>query len=378
MPVGMVSGSYPQKLNKAIKSMDKLPYREFLAMLQEKTREADIPYIGSFELTPLCNLDCKMCYVHLQDPSVKHRMLSGEQWLSIIRQAIDEGMMEALLTGGEAMTHPAFWDIYMYLINHGIVTRVKTNGILLNEEAIKQFQEYPPYKLDISLYGCDSESYVAVTGVDAYEQVVSHIRMAVDAGLTIQIMVTPSSYMSPWTERVMQLAGSFGVSVMVNDRLIDPHENTGRQKADFDLTFEEDMSIKEKKQEILPPLYDAADHEFFMKRRNRPHVSYKGLYCDAGRSGFAVNWDGVLLPCLNFPRDIACSHPLRDGFHQAWSEVNEVVKNYKVPKACHSCEMNDKCHYCPMCHPKGAAKHQCDPDYCNYVKARIKAAENTE
>ena len=63
--------------------MDKLPYREFIAMMQERTREADVPYSGSFELTPLCNLDCKMCYVHLQDPSVRHRMLSGEQWLSI-------------------------------------------------------------------------------------------------------------------------------------------------------------------------------------------------------------------------------------------------------------------------------------------------------
>ena len=184
-------------------------------MIQERTREADIPYHGSFELTPLCNLDCKMCYVHLQDPSVRHRMLSGEQWISLIQQAIDEGMMEAMLTGGEAMTHPAFWDIYMYLINHGIVTQVKTNGLLLNEEAIKRFQQYPPFKLDISLYGCDSESYVAVTGMDAYEQVVSHIRKAVEAGLTVCLAVTPSSYMSPWTERVMKLAGSFGVSVMV-------------------------------------------------------------------------------------------------------------------------------------------------------------------
>ena len=33
--------------------MDKLPYREFLAMIQEKTREADIPYSGSFELMPV-------------------------------------------------------------------------------------------------------------------------------------------------------------------------------------------------------------------------------------------------------------------------------------------------------------------------------------
>jgi len=347
-------------------------------MIQERTREANIPHHGSFELTPLCNLDCKMCYVHLQDPSVRHRMLSGEQWISLIQQAIDAGMMEALLTGGEAMTHPAFWDIYMYLINHGIVTHVKTNGLLLNEEAIKRFQDYPPIKLDISLYGCDSESYVAVTGVDAYEQVVSHIRKAVEAGLTIQIMVTPSSYMSPWTERVMKLAKSFGVSVMVNDSLIEAHENTGRKKADFDLSFEEDLIIKEKTKEMFPPLYSADDHEFFMKRRNRPMLSEKGLYCSAGRSGFAINWDGVMVPCLSFPRDVVCAYPLCDGFLQAWREVNKGVKNYEVPKACHSCELNGKCHYCPMRHPKGAAKHQCDPDYCNNLKARYKAAQKTE
>ena len=282
--------------------MDKLPYREFIAMMQERTREADVPYSGSFELTPLCNLDCKMCYVHLQDPSVKHRMLSGEQWLTLIQQAIDEGMMEALLTGGEAMTHPAFWDIYMYLINHGIITRVKTNGLLLDGEAIKRFQEYRPFQIDISLYGCDSESYVAVTGVDAYEQVVSHIRLAVEAGLKIQIMVTPSSYMSPWTERVMQLAKSFYVSVMVNDTLIDPNDNTGRQKKDFDIPLEEELKIQEKRKKLFSSGYSTGDHEFFMKRLNRPVLSDKGLYCDAGRSGFAVNWDGVMVPCLSFPR----------------------------------------------------------------------------
>jgi hypothetical protein len=31
-----------------------------------------------------------------------------------------------------------------------------------------------------------------------------------------------------------------------------------------------------------------------------------------------------------------------------------------------------------MRHPKGAAKHQCDPDYCNYLKARYKAAAKAE
>lgn len=355
--------------------MEKLSYREYLALIEENAYQGDIPYRGSFELTPLCNLDCKMCYVHLQDPSVKDRMLSGEQWISMMHGAIDKGMMEALLTGGEAMTHPAFWDIYMYLINHGISTQVKTNGILLNEEAIKRFQEFPPYTLDISLYGCDSESYIAVSGVDAYERVVGHIKLAIDAGLRVKIMITPSSYMMSWTDRVMALAKSFGVSVLVNEVLVDAHENTGRKKADFDLTLDEDIRIKELSKELLPPQYSPDDHEFFMKRRQRHVLSDKGLYCNAGRTGFAVNWDGVMVPCLNFPRDVVSAHPLRDGFENAWNEVNEKVKNYKIPQDCYKCEINTKCQYCPVHHQKVAVRHQCDPDYCYYMKALIKARE---
>ena len=173
----------------------------------------------------------------------------------------------------------------------------------------------------------------------------------------------------------MELADSFGVSVNLNSGLIDPHDNTGRKKADFDISIEEDVSINKKYIEMTSSGYSKDDHELLMKIGDRPDVSDKGLYCDAGRSGFAVNWDGVMVPCLTFPRDVACGYPLRDGFKHAWNEVNEVMRNYEVPEACHHCELNTKCHYCPMAHQKVAAKHLCDPDYCNHVKALFKAYE---
>ena len=49
----------------------------------------------------------------------------------------------------------------MFLIDQGISVRVKTNGILLNHDMIDLFAEYPPYTVDVSLYGCDGESYRA-------------------------------------------------------------------------------------------------------------------------------------------------------------------------------------------------------------------------
>jgi MoaA/NifB/PqqE/SkfB family radical SAM enzyme len=165
--------------------MNTVSYGKLINEAIKIARKTDTPISGSFELTPLCNLDCKMCYVHLSDPTVKARMLSGDEWIGLMGQAIDHGMMTALLTGGEAMTHPDFKKIYMYLIEQGVSVRVKTNGILLNKEMIDLFTEYPPYVVDVSLYGCDGESYKAVTGHDVFDTVTENVRAAIAAGLHI-------------------------------------------------------------------------------------------------------------------------------------------------------------------------------------------------
>ncbi len=349
--------------------MEKISVLEFNRITEEYAYAHDIPNNGAFELTPLCNLDCKMCYVHLQDPSVKERMLSGEQWISLMQGAIDEGMISAILTGGEAMTHPDFWDIYSYLIDHGIAVTVKTNGVLLTEDAIERFRQYPPLRIDISLYGCNSESYLAVTGSDVYQTVCDNIRNAIDAGLNIQLMIIPSSYLSPWIEETMKLAKSFDVSVLVSNKLLEPHENTKRHKADFELELEEYEDIREQLNRIFLPDYKRGDRKA-AGTLSRPHVAPKGLFCNGGRTRFAINWDGVMLPCPLFPRNVISSDAVLNGFKKGWTEINSGIKNYEVPKQCHSCSYNEKCHYCPVTHQKMADQHLCDPDECEFCKRR--------
>ena len=41
-------------------------FRTFSRYLEGKAREKGIPLSGQFELTPLCNFSCRMCYVHLE------------------------------------------------------------------------------------------------------------------------------------------------------------------------------------------------------------------------------------------------------------------------------------------------------------------------
>lgn len=351
--------------------METISYKKFLAQLTDKAYRADVPLNGSFELTPLCNLDCKMCYVHLQDPSVRHRMLSGKQWIGLMEQAISKGMFKAMLTGGEALTHPDFWQIYMYLIEHGVAVHLKTNGLLLDEETIARLVEYPPIQIDVSLYGCDSESYVAVTGVDAFERVSKNIQMAIDAGLNLWIMVTPSSYMSPWTNKVMEYAKSFGVSVMVNSTLFAPNENTGRKLEDIKISVSEEIKIQDDRKELFPRDEYSDIDQFYGTEQDRPDVSDKGLHCNAGRTGFTINWEGIMSPCVQFPRNIICANALAEGFEKAWQVINQGVKEYAVPQQCHSCKYNERCHFCPAAHQKTAALHQCDPDVCARNQQRL-------
>lgn len=356
-------------------------YHQFLNDALKNARANDVPISGGFELTPLCNLDCKMCYIHLSDPGVKKKMLTGEEWIGLIDQAIDHGMLSALLTGGEAMTHPDFRKIYLHLIERGVSVRVKTNGILLNREMLELFTQYPPYVIDVSLYGCDGASYRAVTGHDVFETVSANIRAAIAVGLRLRLMITPSAYMLPWVEQIMEYAKAFGAAdVIVNSLLMEANPDTGRSMADFGLSLEENARIYKKSLELFPktPRSQTEEEAEFQGEipADEPHLLEHGLYCNAGRTTFTLNWDGTMSPCLDFPRDVLCADAKHIGFAAAWQAINRGVKAYTVPEDCRACAYNTKCHYCPIQHSRLAAQHRCVAESCAWRKRQADIAED--
>ena len=360
--------------------MKNISQSEYIKLLSRHARENNIPLSGSFELTPLCNLDCKMCYVHLQDASLKERLLSGKQYISVMKEAIAHGMVFVLLTGGEALTHPDFWEIYDFLQSAGVYVRLKTNDILLNEETVIRLSKQPPYGIDISLYGCDRESYLAVTGHDVFDTVAKNIYNAIGALLPVRLMITPSGYMSPWTDAVMAYAKSFNVPVVVNETLIAPYENTGRKIEDFDLPAEEYLRIAKKRTEMFSDLpAPDEDEERIQETADGIPVPEKGLRCGAGRSCFSMHWNGNMTACLSFSEKLVCADVQSVGFDEAWRKINSFVREYEIPKACLSCAHNQFCSYCPTRHGAFAERHECNTAFCELKKLlindRIKAAK---
>ena len=159
--------------------------------LYAKACQMRVPLNGTFELSPVCNFSCRMCYVRKTQKEVQNssrKIMTLEDWRRIAREAREAGMLELLLTGGEPLLWPDFWTLYEELIDMGFLVSINTNGSLISEEAVARFRKKPPQRINITLYGAGDSSYRRLCGIDGvYTKVDRAIRDLMDAGITVKL-----------------------------------------------------------------------------------------------------------------------------------------------------------------------------------------------
>ena len=155
--------------------------------LHRKGRKLGLPVGGNFELTARCNFNCPMCYVHLQqeDIDARGRELTAQQWIALAKEARDQGMVFALLTGGEPFVRKDFFEIYTAMKAMGLLIIINSNGSMISGEIRKKLIEDPPFRMNISLYGGCNETYRNMCGISAFDNVVGNIRALKEAGIDV-------------------------------------------------------------------------------------------------------------------------------------------------------------------------------------------------
>ena len=323
-----------------------------------RAREKGIPIRGTFELTPLCNFNCKMCYVHLTKEKVQltgRTILSAAQWIHIMEQAIAEGMIGATLTGGEALLHPEFDDIYLYLQEKGVEVSVKSNGILLTEDRIRFFLQYPPKKIQITLYGSNDDVYEKVTGSRCFEKVFDAICRVKKCKIPMSISITPNKYMKDDVLNVIRLLEKMEIEVGINSHLMEPRCETGNCVEDIDLSTDEYIELY-KQRAMLKHLKIRPIPETDVPIPPLHEVPIVGLPCGGGKSSFAVKWNGIMSSCLMF-EGVGVDLSIHT-FRNAWVSVHEKVEKLLFPGECLKCEMRLVCPACVLQHDQsGNAVH---------------------
>lgn len=357
---------YIEKLKENHES-DKIIKKGYNNFIEIIARKKKVPINGKFELTPLCNLDCKMCYVHLNSTQFrKEELLPVETWKKLIDDAHSAGMLYATLTGGECLTYPGFDELYLYMLSKGIVPSLMSNGLLMNEKRIQFLKKYPPSAIQITLYGSSDEAYEKVTGHRVFDKIYHNIEMLRDSHFRVFLTLTPSAFMRDDIRPLQEAAESLGLPYGINANLVVPRDNTGRRLEDLEV--EQYMDIyrvwKEIKKEQLAPI-DPAE----LPDESRKGESVYGLQCGGGSSSFTIQYNGKMAPCPSMWK--ITTEPLKDGFIEAWHQLNDKVSKYPMPMECTGCVYKERCMPCPAIHENANNPGHCNPQVCQRTKRLI-------
>ena len=331
-------------------------------------------YTGGFELTPMCNFDCKMCYVHLSKDQMEReaKLLTPGQWIDIIGQAIDAGMMHADLTGGECLSYPGFREVYLYLRSRGVSVSLLTNGQLITEEMADFFAQYPPAVIQITVYGSDEDSYEAVTGRRAFEDVKAAIERLKKRNISVFLTITPNRYMQEDTHALLEFLRSMDVRYAIGTGSLPARPETGRVLEDYvpdsalyvKLHLDEQEYRKSRESMIIQPREQVDYVPAGFKLSGK-------IPCSSGQCAFHINWKGEMTPCIPF--HTVSRSVLEYGFEECWAWIREQMGCYAPPAECESCKNRAVCVSCPAERTAGVLNGPVNRAICDRYEQFVRA-----
>ncbi len=326
--------------------------------LFHKASQSRIPLSGTFELSPVCNLACRMCYVRMTPQQVAAHgrpALPLARWLELAEQARSAGLLYLLLTGGEPFLWPDFWPLYERLTAMGFVLTVNTNGTLIDEAAIARLRARPPTRLNITLYGASNETYRSLCRADGmFTRVDRAIRGLREAGVLVKLNCSLTPHNAGDLEAMIRYARERSLILEVNTYMFPPMRRDPGQVGRNDRFTPEEAARRHMERYRLQ--YGEETYVQYLQNVLRGIADPPGLdescvdpvdgriRCRAGKAAFWVTWDGWLTPCgmMTEPRvDLA------DGsFDQAWQTLTERSAQLRLSGVCGQCPDRDLCHSC--------------------------------
>lgn len=357
--------------------------------LFKKATKEKIPLSASFEISPECNMDCKMCYVKMTSSEMKKigRKRTVEEWIDIAEQGKKLGLLHILLTGGEPFLQKDFKELYLRLKKMGFIVSINSNGTMINEEIVSWLSKSPPNVINITLYGSSNDTYSRLCnnpkGLDQVKNAVkllknNNIQIKLNASMTpyniddlegmfeiadeLGVKLNPTTYMFPPTRRDKEL--------MVDNFRLNECE-AGKYAAYIDFKKSGNEIFKQKAKCVVDALIDNGN----IVNKSLPNNKGLDISCRAGKSTAWITWDGKMMACGIMNNFI--SYPFEIGFESAWKEIVEYGNSIKLNPKCVSCSKRQLCNICPAVSYDETGSINEIPQYmCDMTDQRIRETEN--
>lgn len=299
------------------------------------------PVNGAFELTERCNMACRMCYVCQVpgDGARRAKELSAAAWLELAHQAVDNGMVFLLLTGGEVFLRPDFFELYTPLTRLGLILTLFTNGTLITEARAARLADAPPSRTEITLYGATAATYEAVTGVPgSYARCCAGIEALVKHRVRLGLKTTTTRQNVGELDAMRQMAHNWGLPLSAGWLIHKRRDGTLSDVAACRLSASECVALEATGRASAIEWTKAALREATLSHD-------RNFYCHGGQVAFIVNPRGEMNVCNQLP--LPAARPLDIGFSAAWEQVQGYVD--AAPPLAPLCLACNARAYCPRC-----------------------------
>lgn len=116
------------------------------------------------ELTHRCPLRCPYC----SNPLAMDRRaaeLSGPEWMRVIDEAADMGVLQIYFSGGEPMLRPEIAELAGHAVRAGLYTNLITSGVGYKPEALARMADAGLDHVQLSVQGVEDEAADKVAGL---------------------------------------------------------------------------------------------------------------------------------------------------------------------------------------------------------------------
>lgn len=306
----------------------------FYKAVWEKAFAETIPISGTFELTPRCNFNCRMCYVHLKPEQIPKygKELTAKEWIRIAQDAKAAGTTWLCITGGEPLMHPEFETIWRELCQMGFFITLQTNASMIGEKTERLLEEYPPKAAKITLYGSNDKVYKDVCRTEeGFTRANRGIQILKELKIPIELV---STIISQNREDVKEMA------FYAYQNKIRWFPTSGIKRS----VRNEEQNINQVR---LSP-----DNETVWKKQMQSRLENKPVnierkpctYCKDYRLGYWITWNGQMRFCSFMDKpDIPV---LEKGFQESWQELIKYEESLRWPQECYTCKANKICLKC--------------------------------
>lgn len=328
--------------------MEQVSYGAFSANLHERQSGERVPLQVSIEVTRRCPLECLHCYNNLpmDDMDARRREMTKEEHFRVLDELVEMGCFWILYTGGEIFARKDFLEIYTYAKKKGFLITLFTNGTIMTEEIADYLTEWPPFAIEITLYGRTRETYEALTAIPgSYDRCMRGIKLLKERRLPLKLKTVATSINKHEVVAMRQFAEEeLGVDFKM-DGQINPRIDCSQSPLAVRLTPEEvvalDMSVPK----------GASEYRKLVGRElesaSNPSLHETLYSCGGGISGFAVNAYGELGICVISQQE---TFSIREvGVRQVWEGALlglRMRKRTRLTK-CAQCRIQSLCGMCP-------------------------------